>query len=98
MLRLLPIRHQLIVMTKSTQCGRDDLSKAAYEGVQNKLVYQAAVTNVQESFKRPSPPENTRRSSNVGSLLGQRLRWPNFEPILFERLVFAGLLYYRYHY
>ena len=36
-------------------------------------------------------PENTRRSSNVGTMLGQRRsRWANIAPTLSERLVFAG--------
>ena len=34
-------------------------------------------------------PENTRRSPNVGLMLAHR--WPNIEPTLGERLVFAGL-------
>ena len=34
---------------------------------------------------------NTRSSSNAGLVLGQRRRrWPNIEPALDERLVFAG--------
>ena len=36
-------------------------------------------------------PENTRRSPNAGSMLGQRRRrWPSIEPAFRERLVFAG--------
>ena len=35
-------------------------------------------------------PASTRRSSNVGSMLGQRRRrWPIIEPTLLERFVFA---------
>ena len=38
-----------------------------------------------------APVANTRRSTNAGLTLGQRLRrWPNVKPTLFERLVFAG--------
>ena len=38
-------------------------------------------------------PANTRRSANVGTMLGQRRRrWSNIVPTLAERLVFAGLL------
>ena len=37
-------------------------------------------------------PANTRRSANVGLMLGQRRRrWPNIKPTLAERLVFAGM-------
>ena len=37
-------------------------------------------------------PANTRHSPNVGSMAGHRLRrWPNMEPTVDERLVFAGL-------
>ena len=37
-------------------------------------------------------PANTRRSPNVGLLLAHRLRrWPNINPTLGERLVFAGI-------
>ena len=38
-------------------------------------------------------PENTRRQTNVGLMLGHRLRrWPNIKPTLVWRLVFAGTL------
>ena len=37
-------------------------------------------------------PANTRRSPNVGLMLGHRLRrWSNITPTLGERLVFAGI-------
>ena len=37
-------------------------------------------------------PVNTRRSSTVGSMLGQRLRrWPSIEPTIGERLVFSAI-------
>ena len=36
-------------------------------------------------------PANTKRSANVGTMLGQRRRrWGNFVPALAERFVFAG--------
>ena len=36
-------------------------------------------------------PVNTRRSANVGTMLGQRRRrWPNIVPILAERLMLDG--------
>ena len=36
-------------------------------------------------------PSNTRRVSNVGSMLVHRMRrWPSIEPTLGERLEFAG--------
>ena len=39
-------------------------------------------------------PANTRRWTNAGLLLGQRLRrWPNINPTLVQRLVFAGFFF-----
>ena len=51
-------------------------------------------------FRRPNwtvldaIPANTKRSANVGTMLGQRRRrWDNFVPTLAERFVFAGMVH-----
>ena len=42
-------------------------------------------------YEEQGYPANTSRSHNVGSMLAHRLRrWPNIEPTLRERIVFAG--------
>ena len=55
---------------------------------------QWCVLNVHTLCDSKSYPANTRRSSNVVSMLGHRLRrWSNIETTLVERPVYASLLH-----
>ena len=63
---------------------------AAVSGLMSLWLHYLSANMSQIAVVMPRPPANTIRSSNAGLMLGQRRRrWPNINPALGERIVFA---------